>query len=161
MLSLPFGQLVIWCESHHHCLLCLGYMGDWILSRFMFFTIIVNFKAGLLQICMGCHQQCGDHYKVNGKGFILVQVLSRWYNLTGRYELLNWSLFAHFRNLVNFQSSVAPKPMVVSPQQMYITGINRLSTFIQRKSELHSPLRYGVTTAQSTVLRVMLITLRV
>ena len=122
---------------------------------------MVNFKAELLQICIGCHQQCGDHYKVHGKGFILVQVLSRYHNLTGRYELLNWSVFAHSQNLVNFQSSVAQKPMGVSPPQMHITGISRLSTFIQRKSELHSPLRYGATTAQSTVLRVMLITLRV
>ena len=110
---------------------------------------------------MGCHQQCGDHYKVHGKGFILVQVLSQYHNLTGRYELLNWSVFAHSQNLVNFQSSVAQKPMGVSPPQMHITGISRLSTFIQRKSELHSPLRYGAITAQNTVLRVMLITLRV
>ena len=38
----------------------------------------------------------------------------------------------------------------MSPPQMHITGISRLSTLIQRKSELHSPLRFGATTAQST-----------
>ena len=48
-----------------------------------------------------------------------------------------------------------------SPPQMHITGISRLSTLIQRKSELHSPLRFGATTAQSTFLQVMFITLRV
>ena len=61
-----------WCEFHHHCLFCLGDMGDRNLPRFTSFIIIVNFKAGLLQIYMGCHQQCEDHLKVHGKGFILV-----------------------------------------------------------------------------------------
>ena len=37
---------------------------------------IINFKAGLLKIYVGYHQQYGDHHKVHGKGFILVQVLS-------------------------------------------------------------------------------------
>ena len=66
-----------------------------------------------------------------------------------------------FPNLVNFQSSVAPKPMGVSPPQMHITGISCPSTLIRRKSELHSSLRCGATTAQSTILQVMFITLRV
>ena len=35
---------------------------------FTSFTTIVNFEAGLLQICIGCHQQYGDHPKVHGKG---------------------------------------------------------------------------------------------
>ena len=51
--------------------------GDGILPRFTSFTIMVNFKAGLLQTCMGCHQQYGDHHKVHGKGFILMRVLSQ------------------------------------------------------------------------------------
>ena len=38
---------------------------------------------------------------------------------------------------------------------MHITGVSRLSTLIQRKSELHSPLHFGGTTAQSTFLQVM------
>ena len=42
-----------------------------------------------------------------------------------------------------------------------MSSLSRLSTLIQRKSELHSPLRFGVTTAQTTFLQVMLITLRV
>ena len=53
---------------------------------------------------MWCHQQCGDHHKVHGKGFILPQVLSQC-NLTGKYGFL----FPRFPNLVNFQRSVAPK----------------------------------------------------
>ena len=44
-------------------------------------------------ICMGCHQQCGDNHKVHGKGSILVQVLSRQHNLTGRYGLLFYPYF--------------------------------------------------------------------
>ena len=40
--------------------------------------------------------------------------------------------------------------MGVSPPQTHITGISRLSTFIRCKSELHSPSRFGATTAQST-----------
>ena len=51
--------------------------------------------------------------------------------------------------------------MGVSPPQMHITGISCPSTFIQHKSELHSPLCCGATTAQRTVLQVMFITLRV
>ena len=34
------------------------------------FIIIVDFKARLIQIRMGCHHQCGDHLKVHRKGFI-------------------------------------------------------------------------------------------
>ena len=60
---------------------------------------------------MGCHHQSGDHLEAHRKGFILVQVLSRYHYLTRRYGLLNWCLFSSFLNLVNFQSSVAPKPM--------------------------------------------------
>ena len=30
----------------------------------------------LLQISMGCHQQCGDHHKVHEKCFTLVQVVT-------------------------------------------------------------------------------------
>ena len=44
-----------WCEFHHHCLFCLGDMGDRNLPRFTSFIIIVNFKAGLLQIYMACY----------------------------------------------------------------------------------------------------------
>ena len=66
-----------WCKFHHHCLFYWGDTGDWNLPTFTSFTIIVDFKAGLLQICMGCHQQYGDLLKVHRKGFILVQVLSR------------------------------------------------------------------------------------
>ena len=53
----------IWCKFHHHSLFYWGYTGDWNLPTFTSFIIIVNFKAGLLQICMGCHHQCGDHLK--------------------------------------------------------------------------------------------------
>ena len=103
------------------------------------FTIIVNFKAELLQIYMGCHRQCGHHYKVHGKGFILVQVLSRQHNLTGRYVLLNWSLFADSQNLVNFQSSVAQKPMGGHPHKctslesaVFLLSSNASPSFIAR-----------------------------
>ena len=51
--------------------------------------------------------------------------------------------------------------MGVSPPQMHITGISCPTTLIQHKSELHSTLRYGTTTAQSTILQVMFITLQV
>ena len=34
------------------------------------------------------------------------------------------------------------------PPQIHITGISRLSTFMQLKSELHSSLHFGATTTQ-------------
>ena len=42
-----------------------------------------------------------------------------------------------------------------TPPQIHITGISCLSTFIQCKSELHSPLHFLATTAQSTFLQVI------
>ena len=47
-----------------------------------------------------------------------------------------------FLKSCQLSSSVPPKPRV---PQMHITGISRLSTFIQCKSELHSPLHFGAT----------------
>ena len=145
-----------WCKSHHHCRLCWWDVGDWILPRFTSFTILVNSKLDYSKSVWG----------VTNNMDIITKYIERasfwckfWHNSIIWLKIWAPKLEHIFTFAVNFQSSLAPKPMKMSPPQTHITGISRLSTFIQRKSEFHSPLRCGATTAQSTILQVMLITL--
>ena len=108
-----------WCKSCHHSGTAFSVEEIQVIEFYQDLRLFYNYSQHQSWIYSKSIWDVTNNVEIITKymerAFILVQILSLLHNLTGRYELLNWSLFSHFPNLVNFQSSVASKLVGMSP----------------------------------------------